>query len=109
MRTVTVEICGETIDMPVSFAAGCALADAGCDPLVVAMQSGRGSSLTSVDVAKIIHVGAKQAGSKLTLEQIGEEVFRSGILPYLKPATEYIAAFVTASPEHPVKGEDGAA
>lgn len=104
MRSVTVEIDGQSIDMPVSYAAGTALAKAGFDPLAMAIKASNGeSSLDSLGVIEILYLGVKHAGEKLTREQVGNAVYEGGVGAFAGVATGYLAAFVTAGPEHPVK------
>lgn len=103
MKTVTLEICGETIEMPVGFITGTALAKAGVDPLQFALRVDRNSSLTSESMIKVLHIGARAGGSKLTLEQIGTAVYDAGALDWVPVTIEYLSAFCSAAPEHPVK------
>lgn len=109
MRTVPLEICGESIEMPVSFTAGEKLERAGYDPLKTALRTNRGEqTMTSQGVITVLHIGAREAGSKLKREQIGQAVFDDGVMKWLGKAVDYMAAFVTAGPEHPVPEVAGA-
>lgn len=108
MRHVTVEICGESLEFPVSMEAGQKLEAAGYDPLRTALRSKRLAAgeypLTAQGVITVLAIGAKAAKSKLTREQIGQAVFDAGVMEYLADAVDYLAAFVTAEPEHPAPG-----
>ena len=107
MRSVTVELCGETLHFPVNYSAGSKLSAAGHDPFAVSLN--KFSALTGEGAIRILQVGASEAGSKLTVEQIGNYVYEHGIATYVNEAAKYILAFITAKTEHPVPGEAGAA
>lgn len=119
MRSVTLEICGETVEMPVTFEAGMSLEKVGFDPLQFALKVSQVRNdtaslmllLTSGGIVQILHCGTRASGSKLRKEQIGAAVYEAGIVEYLSKATEYLSAFTSAQPEHPVNvsGEDQAA
>lgn len=104
MRSVTVELCGETLQLPVTFEAGEALAKAGFDPLEAALGK---PVRTAGAVISILHIGAGQAKSKLSRKQIGEFVVEAGVINWLKPVNEYLAEFLNAGPEHPVSSDQG--
>lgn len=101
MRSVTVEIAGESIDLPVNFKAGEALANAGVDPLKVALNAASGTGMSSIDVITVLVVGAKAAGSKLTRDQIGNAVYEDGVVAHLRVVNEYLSEFVNKKPEYP--------
>lgn len=101
MRSVTVELCGETLRLPVTFEAGEALAKAGHDPLEAALGK---PVVAATAVITILHTAALLAGSKLTRKQIGEYVVEAGVLTFLRAVNEYLALFLDAAPEHPVSG-----
>jgi hypothetical protein len=103
MRTVTLELAGETLEMPVSFAAGSALSKAGIDPLQLALKHDIRASMTSAAVIRVLYIGAEAAGSKLTLEEVGSAVYEVGAIEFLPVAIDYLTAFCAAAPEHPVK------
>ena len=107
MRSITVELCGETLHLPVNYSAGSKLSAAGHDPFAVSLN--KFSALTGEGAIRILHVGASEAGSKLTVDQIGNYVYEKGIAVYVNHAAKYILSFVTATTEHPVSGEAGAA
>ena len=107
MRTVTVELCGETLQLPVNYAAGSALSAAGFDPFAASVK--RFEDFTGDAAIRILHIGASAAGYKLTLKQVGECVYERGVSVYVNEAAKYLLAFVTATTEHPVPGEEGAA
>lgn len=108
MRTVKVEICGEVLEFPVSFKAGERLEKAGFDPLRTALRTHRGEqTMTSQGVIMVLWIGAREAGSKLKHEEIGQAVFDDGAMKWLTVAVDYMAAFVTAGPEHPVPEAGG--
>lgn len=111
MRHVALKICGEDLELPVSFEAGQKLEAAGYDPLRTALRSKRIAAgeypLTAQGVITVLHIGAKCAKSKLTREAIGQAVFDDGVMVFLPNAVDYLAAFVTAEPEHPLpEGSD---
>ena len=58
--------------------------------------------MTSQGVITVLHIGTRAAGSKLKREQIGQAVFDDGVMTWLGKAVDYLAAFVSAGPEHPV-------
>lgn len=103
MRSVTVEIAGESIDLPVTYAAGSTLSKAGFDPFKLATT--KFESMTGDDAIRILHIGAKASGSKLKHEQIGEAAYTDGISQYVTAAAKYLVAFVVAETEFPVSGE----
>lgn len=108
LRTVSVEIAGESFDMPVSYQAGQQLEAAGYDPLNMAIrarrvaEAGGAYPLTAGGVITVLAIGVKAAKSKLTREQLGQAVYTAGVMAYLATAMDYLAAFVTAEPEFPV-------
>jgi hypothetical protein len=121
VRHVELEICGESVQMPVNFEAGEALEKAGVDPYVIAVKTWslidpktgamREMPLTSRQVIEVLYIGTRQAGSKLTRKQIGDSVYASDMMKWLSAASDYLAAFTKAGPEYPVKdsGEEEAA
>lgn len=107
MRHVPLNICGESLQLPVSFEAGERLERAGYDPLVSAFKSRGGNHLSSQGVITVLWIGAVAAGSKLTRPQIGQAVYDAGTNKFLGDAVDYLAAFVEAEPEYPVPAAPG--
>lgn len=94
MRSFSVELCGESLELPVTWEVGEALAKAGFDPLEIVVTAVDGAAVrTSAAVITILHAGAKAAGSKLTRAQIGEAAY-GNLLPHLTMASDYVAAFL---------------
>lgn len=107
MRHVPLKICGEELDLPISFEAGEKLEKAGYDPLRTALRQNRGEiALSSQGVIVVLAIGAKCAGSKLKREEIGQAVFDAGVNAYLGVAIDYLAAFVMAEPEFPIAADE---
>jgi hypothetical protein len=105
MRTVSVKICGEELELPVSWQAGEQLEKAGYDPLRTGLKMRRGDFVWSaMAVVTVLYVGARAAGSKLKREQVGQAVFDAGVNAYLGTASDYLAEFVEAEPEFPIPG-----
>jgi hypothetical protein len=108
VRTVTLKICGEDLELPVSFEAGEQLEKAGYDPLRTALKTRRGDFVMSAGgVITVLYIGAREAGSKLKRKDVGQAVFDAGANAYLGVAIDYLAAFVEAEPEFPVPGGAG--
>lgn len=107
MRHVPLTICGEALQLPISFEAGEKLERAGYDPLLSAFKSRAGMQLSSQGVITVLWIGAVSAGSKLTRSQIGQAVYDAGTNKFLGHAVDYLAAFVEAEPEFPVPAPQG--
>lgn len=90
-RSKQLEICGETLSLPVNYAAAEALADAGFDPLEVALAK---PIKTLGAIVAVLHTGVKASGSKLTREDVGRAVAEAGALAYVRTANDYLAAFL---------------
>lgn len=114
MRDLTVRIGGEEVQMRGTFRAAEELAQHVGDPIAFAREQHLASALpgyqpklalTVQNIPIILHIGAKAAGDKRTLDQWRELAFEAGYLECIEPATAYLLHVTTPqSQREPEKG-----
>ena len=106
MRELEIELGGETLTLVANWKASLAIADNVGDPILMARDvwatkgdDGEAASprLDLPLVAGIIHAGAKAGGSKKTLDEIGDVIFKGGLVEAQTYATAYLSMIVFAS------------
>lgn len=115
MRDFTVTLGGEERTLRASFNASMAIYEAVGDPLEIVREANIESTLlgagitykpkftfTIKNVPKIIHIGLKEAGEKMTLRDVEEAVFKTGFWESKDIAATYIAKIVTPGPKETV-------
>ena len=116
MREVTINLGGTELTLHATFGASVQLAEQVYDPMGMAREMSitdamhsRGINYTpkwnfNVDnVPKIIHIGLKAAGSKLTLTEVQELVFEEGFFSAQSEATRYCTHIVGPQPEEVIE------
>lgn len=113
MRDMDARLGGEPITLAVTWGASEQIAKKVADPLVIwreakvenlALGSGAFSHqpkfrFTAENVAQIIHIGAKAAGSSITLSDVQDRMIADGLGKAQIVAEEYIGMFIAARSE----------
>lgn len=112
MRTHVCTLAGETLELTANFAASIEIAKQIADPLLIAREAALEAMMlaksfpynprwafTVENVPKLLHIGLKASGSKMTLERLQEIVFEAGFADARDEATEYLALIVGPRPE----------
>lgn len=112
MRDMTIETAtGETHTLAATWKASVEIADSVGDPLMIARESALENamlaarmpyqpkfSFTAKNVAQVVFIGLRAAGSELKLEDVQGMVFDKGLLHAQLWAADYIALLVTPKP-----------
>ena len=95
---------GDDIELAATFAASMEIAEKVADPMHMHRQAVATAALgpsnqakfafTVANVAKIMHIGAKHAGSKMTLAEMNELAFEIGALNAQALVEQYILLFL---------------
>lgn len=112
MRSMTVEIGGETRELAATYGASREIMDKVGDPLMIAREAAIEAHMASKgipytprwaftveNVPEIIHIGLKAAKSDMTKAQVEEAVFDLGFDAAQEMAGDYLALIVTAGPK----------
>jgi ABC-type hemin transport system ATPase subunit len=95
---------GDDIELAATFAASVELAEKVADPMHMHRQAVASATLgpsyqakfafTVSNVAKIMHIGAKHAGSKMTLSEMNDLAFEIGAFNAQALAEQYVLLFL---------------
>ena len=102
-KTIAIELCGDSYDMPASYRVAADLCLLDIDPLQVAL-SARGAEdglipLSMEQIITIISVGVKRAGGSLTRDEVGEAIISDvGIIAALEVVSRYLTCIVVGGP-----------
>lgn len=118
MRTFDGELAGKQLTLAATFGASIKIAKEVGDPLMIAREANleallmsRGMpyhprwNFTVENVPEIIHIGVKEAGSKMSLKDVQELVFEAGFPAARDMAVEYLALIVGPQPETSLGGD----
>lgn len=121
MRQFDINLGDDVLTVAVTFKASAEISQTVGDIFLIARESAKEAlfdskgidyepkwRFTLENVTKILHIGARAAGSKLTYEQIGEMVVNTGMFQAKDEAGRYLAAIAAPGSEEvkPTKGGD---
>lgn len=118
MRSMTAELAGRHIDLAATFGAAREMSQKVGDPIAIAreaqLEAAMGAAgmvyhpkwvFTVENVPAVLHIGAKAAGSKMTLAEMQDVVMEAGFLEAKAVALEYIALIITPKAQEQVESD----
>jgi hypothetical protein len=121
MREFDIHLGDDVFTVAVTFKASLEIAQTVGDIFLIARESAKEAlfdkkgieyepkwKFTLDNVTRILHIGARAAGSKLTYDQVGEMVIAAGMFQAKDEAGRYLAAIAAPGSEEvkPTKGGD---
>jgi len=106
-RYVDVQLGERSWRMPATRAVWLQLARANLDPLRITWQLGRGQFNWDLEtLTAIVHAGVSAAGCKMQRDEVQEEIFQRGVMPFIVVAASYVHELVQGGPEKPLPGSE---
>ena len=108
MRSMDIEINGETHTLAIDWKASDAIAKNVFDPLLLVQEFNLVERMTAAGIAykprfefgtaeivKVLFYGIRAAGGKLTVDEVGDGIIQDGVVTHYQNAVNYIIAFST--------------
>lgn len=118
MRSMTIELAGREVELAATFKAASELSQKVGDPIAIAREAQIEAAMSQTgliyhpkwsftvdNVPLILHIGAKAAGSKMSLADMQDAVMEAGFLEAKASALEYIALIITPKAQEKVDSE----
>lgn len=119
MREVYITLAGRELELVANFKASLEIAKTIGDPMVIMREASLEALFLSRGIAydpkfqfntenstKILHIGLKAAGSKMTLEEVQELCFEAGYVETKEAASEYLALIIGPRPKELPQGDN---
>ena len=119
MRELTLTLAGRELELAATFKASYEIAKQVGDPMMIMREASlemlflqRGIAydpkfqFNIENTAKILHIGLRAAGSKMTLEEVQELLFDAGFLEAKDAASSYLALIIGPKPKEVTEKEN---